>query len=125
MPPACSHAPRPEWRPGCSSGPPVLDIPAAKALLGRLRHLALPAPRVEPVIDCKAGQTLECKPRRRDGRAIEARLAHSLSHNPDRLFLDQRQLIALRHDLPPLVDLLVDVDLDRAHAGAAAVERRG
>ena len=39
--------------------------------------------------------------------------------------LDHRQLVTLGDDLAPLVDLLVDVDLDRADAGAAAVQRRG
>src|SRR5208282_952402 len=42
-----------------------------------------------------------------------------------RLLLYERQLAPLGDYLPPLVDLLVDVDLDRADAGTTAVECRG
>src|SRR5271166_132769 len=118
---ADSRAPRRGWRPGPSLAPPILDIPAAEALFWRLWHLALPPPWVEPVVDGEARQVLDCEPRRRYRCAIEAGLAHHLADDADRLLLDERQLIALGHDLSPFVDLLVDVDLDRADIGAAAV----
>src|SRR5271166_1840341 len=123
--PAGSRARRRGWRPGCSLAPPVLEIPAAEALFRRFRHLALPSPRIEPVVDGEARQALDGEPRRRYRRAIKPRVAQHLADEADGFFLDQRQLIALGHDLPPFVDLIVDVDLHRADIGAAAVERRG
>ena len=66
---------------------------------------------------------LDGEPGRRDSSAVQARLAHHLADDPDGLLLDQRQLIALGHDLPPFIDLLVNVDLDRADVGAACIQR--
>src|SRR6516164_5624850 len=68
---------------------------------------------------------LDGEPGRRDSSAVQARLAHHLADDPNGLLLDQRQLIALGHDLPPFIDLLVNVDLHRTDTGAAAIERRG
>src|SRR5208282_2493620 len=104
---------------------PVLEIPAAEALFWRLRHLALPSPRIEPVVDGEARQVLDGQSRRRNSRAIKPGIAQHFADDADGLLLDQRQLIALGHDLAPFVDLIVDVDLYRADVGAAAVERRG
>jgi hypothetical protein len=72
----------------------------------------------------KRGRLLDAGGRGLDRGAIELRAREDLAGDAHRLALDHRQLVALGDDLAPLVDLLVDVDLDRADAGAAAVQRR-
>src|SRR6516164_985355 len=104
---------------------PVRDVPAAKTLPWRVRNLALAAPGIEPVIDRKAGQMLDGKTGRRDGGAVKLRIRQHPAGNAHHLAFYERKLIALRDDLPPFIDLLVNIDLDRADIRAARVERRG
>src|SRR5262249_43104977 len=109
---------------GSSRAPPVLDIPAAEGLLRRLRNLALAAPRVKPIVDGEAREMLDREASRRDGRAIKPRVGQHLACDAHHFFFHKWKLVAFGDDLPPFVDLLVNIDLDRADIGAACIQRR-
>src|SRR6516165_6275498 len=93
-----------ELCPGLSLTCSVFKIPAAKALFRDLRHLALLSPRIQPIINGKARQVLNRKSGCGYRGAIKLRLAHHLADDPDRFFLDQRQLITLDHDPSPFIN---------------------
>jgi hypothetical protein len=67
---------------------------------------------------------LDREARRRDGGAIEPRVSQHLAGDAHHFFFHERKLVAFGDDLPPFVDLLVNVDLDRADVGAACIQRR-
>src|SRR5271155_3346285 len=52
-------------------------------------------------------------------------MAEHLVGDPHGLFFHNRGLAVLLHDFAPPVDLLMYVDLDRTHIGAAAIQGRG
>src|SRR5271154_2480458 len=52
-------------------------------------------------------------------------MAEHLVGDPHGLLFHDLDLIVLFHDLSPSVDLFMDVDLDRTHIRAAAIQGRG
>src|SRR6478609_5518947 len=118
----------PAFHRGCSSLGPLLEailqVPLPERELRSLRYLALPTPGVQPVVQHEPGQVFKARARGTHSRAIQLRAGQQLARDLHRLLLDHRKLVALADHLPPLVDLLVDVDLDRADTRAATVQGR-
>src|ERR1700679_2492654 len=52
-------------------------------------------------------------------------MAEPLVGNPHGLLFHDLNLVVLLHDFAPPVNLLMDVDLDRTHIRAAAIQGRG
>src|SRR6266849_5299873 len=113
---AGSPGPMREFRRGWSSlHSPVRVVPAVEGLFRRVRHVAVPAPGIEAVVDDEARQMSE----RHIGRRPRQQLAGSLHRG----FFGKWHLVLLHQLAPPRVDLLVYVDLHRADIAATAVER--
>src|ERR1022692_5068209 len=70
-------------------------------------------------------EMLEARTGGLDRCAVELRTAQDLPGHPHGFLFYKWKLVPLGNDLAPFVDLLVNVDLHRANAGAAPVERRG
>ena len=81
-------------------------------------------PRVQLIIDCKAGQYLQTGFHGIAGHAIEGGITQHLACHDHGTFLDQVDLVLLFHHLPPSIDLLVNVDFHRTDVGATAVQGR-
>src|SRR6516165_12312595 len=119
---AGSLGPRPGYHRGYSLLPSAIClIPSVEGLLWRVRHLAVPAPGIEAVVDHPPRQMGERHIGGGDRGAIgggpRQQFAGRLHLDP----LSQRRLVALDEHPPPRIDLLVNVDLDRADIAAAAV----
>src|SRR5262249_51538849 len=93
-------------------------------LLCRGRHIAVVAPGIQVIANCEAWQYLERSFSSLCHNATSLRMTQHLSSYGHRLFLWELNLMLFIHYLPPGIDLLVDVDLYRAHVGAAAVKSR-
>jgi hypothetical protein len=102
-----------------------VDVPAAEGLLRRVGNFALAAPRIEPIVDGETRQMLDRQAGRRDRRAVQLRVGQHLAGDAHHFFFHERKLVAFGDDLSPFVDLLVNVDLDRADVGAASIQRGG
>src|SRR5215469_1790942 len=115
----------PGYRRGCSLfASAVRLIPAVEGLLGWMRHLTVSAPGVEAIVDDKPRQMRESHIGGGDRRAIRRRPRQQFT---GRLHLDplgQRRFVPLDEYSSPRIDLLVDVDLNRADIAAAAVQCR-
>src|ERR1700722_12935325 len=92
----------------------VRKVPAMKCLLGRLRNFAMFAPGVEAVVDDEARQVRQRRVSRGDGGSIGGRMRQQFAGRLHGRLFDEGNLVALHELLAPGVDLLVDVDLDRA-----------
>src|SRR5262245_9042765 len=68
---------------------------------------------------------LDREARRRDGCTVKLRTSQHLAGDAHHFLLHERKLVAFSDDLPPFVNLLVNVDLDRANVRATAVECGG
>src|SRR6185295_17624640 len=68
---------------------------------------------------------LEARAGSLDRRTVKLRTAKDLARDPHGFLLYKWKLVPLGDNLAPFVDLLVNIDLHRANAGAAAIERRG
>src|SRR5499427_5374247 len=115
----------PGYRRGCSLfASAVRLIPAVEGLLGWMRHLTVSAPGVEAIVDDKPRQMRESHIGGGDRRAIRRRPRQQFT---GRLHLDplgQWRFVPLDEYSSPRIDLLVDIDLDRADIAAAAVQCR-
>ena len=100
---------------GFSGSPAVCLIPAVEGLLGRVRQLAMLPPGVKAVVDDEARQMGERKIGRGDRSTISGRPREHFAGRLHRGFLDERNLVLLHQLAPPGIDLLMDVDLDRAN----------
>src|SRR5271154_3576057 len=115
----------PEFRRGCSLFASSVGVmPRVERLLGRMRVFAMPSPRVETVVGDEARQMGESKISCRDRGAISGGPRQQFSGRFHRRFLHEWDLVPFHKFPAPGVDLLVDVDLDRADIGAAAIEAR-
>src|SRR4029077_4350870 len=90
-----------------------------------MRHLPMLPPGVEAVVDDETRKMREREIGRGDRGAISHRPRKHLAGGLHRRLLYERDFVPLHELAPPGVDLLVDVDLDRADVAAAAIERRG
>src|SRR5215472_7900436 len=115
----------PGYRRGCSLfASAVRLIPVVEGLCRRVRYLTVPTPGVETVVDDPPRQMRESRIGGGDRRAIRRRPRQQFT---GRLHLDplgQRRFVPLDEYSSPRIDLLVDIDLDRADIAAAAVQCR-
>src|SRR5215467_8329031 len=117
------------WMPGYRRGCSLLFsaislIPAMKSLLGWVRHLTVSAPGVEAIVDDKTRQMRESHISGANRRAVRRRARQQFTGC---LHLDpfgQWRFVLLDEYPSPRIDLLVDIDLDRADVAAAAVQCR-
>src|SRR6267143_5762421 len=118
---ADSGGSRSECPRGCSWRSSTIGlVPAVERLCGRMRHLAMLAPGVEPVVDDKPRKMRERCVGDGNRRAIGGRARQQLARGLHRGLLGQRHLMALYELAPPGIDLLMDVDLHRTDIRAAA-----
>src|SRR5258706_6846272 len=103
----------------------VCLMPGVEGLLRRMRILAVLTPRVETVVEDDARQMGQRGIGRRHRGTIRGGMREHLAGHFHRGFLNERDFVLFHELTPPGVDLLVDVDLDRADVRAAAVQRRG
>jgi len=94
-------------------------------LLGRMRHFAMRSPGIETVVDDEARKMGERRVGGADCSAISGRPRQQLACGLHRGSFGERRFVPLDQHPPPGIDLLVNVDLDRADIAAAAIERRG
>ena len=96
-----------------------------EGLFGGMRRLEVLPPCVEAVADDEPRQMGERRIGGGDRRAIGGGLRQQRAGGLHCRLFGERHLMPLHEHAPPRIDLLVDVDLDRADIAAAAVERGG
>src|SRR4029077_11916139 len=102
----------------------ILFVPLMERLLCGARHVAVIAPGIQPIVNCEAWQRLERSFSSLCRNAVSLRITQHFASYDHRLFLWELDLMLLVHHRAPGIDLLVNIDLYRAHVGTASVQGR-
>ena len=91
--------------------PRFFEVPLAEGDCRGVRNFALPAPRIQAAVHHESRQMLDAGAGGLHRRPVELRTARTLPATFIASCLTNGKLVPLGDDLPPFVDLLVDVDL--------------
>src|SRR5271163_2854792 len=93
----------------------IVFVPSVESLLRGLGYLTKFSPRVEIVIDGEVREDLQCRIGHRRSNLIKLGAAEDIARDLECGFLGQVDLMLLIHHSAPRINLLVNVDLHRAH----------